>query len=190
MIEEQLRQHIWTPFYRAVEVFTWLSNALNALGTVWILGLVLLICADVVGRSLFGNPIAGVPEMVSLSIVGIVFLQLASTLRAGRMTRSDVLLNLLGKRFPGLGFALELLFDLAGACIVFVIVRASYPRFLTSLERNEFVGVVGHFTAPTWPIKLIVLLGAGALAVQYLIHAIMCAVVIVRPVVRETDDRD
>ena len=40
-----------------------------------------LINSDVIGRNLFNAPILGVPEMTSLSIVGIVFLQLADTLR-------------------------------------------------------------------------------------------------------------
>jgi hypothetical protein len=37
--------------------------------------------------------VRGVTELVSLSIVGIVFLQLADTLRVGRFTRADVLLG-------------------------------------------------------------------------------------------------
>ena len=173
---------VWPPFDRVVQVFTLLTEALNALGTVWILGLMLLICADVVGRSFFGRPIAGVPELVSLSIVGIVFLQLASTLRAGRMTRSDMLLNLFGKRLPRVGFALESAFNLAGAYIAYVIFAASYPRFLTALQRGEFVGAVGHFTAPTWPIKLILIVGAATLALQFLINAVTSLLLLFRPV--------
>lgn len=172
---------VWPPFDRLVRVFTWLTEALNALGTVWILGLMLMICADVVGRSLFGKPIAGVPELVSLSIVGIVFLQLASTLRAGRMTRSDMLLNLFGKRLPKVGFALDFVFNLAGAYIAYIIFSASYPRFLTAVQRGEFVGAVGHFTAPTWPIKLILIVGAAALSLQFLINAVTSLVLLFSP---------
>ena len=181
MIEQKLKQPIWKPLDRAVTVFNGLSSALNALGTVWILALMLLICADVIGRAFFRRPIAGVPEMVSLSIVGIVFLQLASTLRSGKMTRSDMLLNTLMKRVPKLGYVLELIFNVAGAYIVYIIFRASYPRFLTAVERGEFVGAVGHFTAPTWPVKLILVVGAAALALQFVINSLKCFMLMLRP---------
>ena len=49
----------------------------NVVATLWIILLMLLIVGDILGRELFGNPIAGVPEMVKFSIVGIVFLQIS-----------------------------------------------------------------------------------------------------------------
>lgn len=148
----------------------------------------LLICADVAGRSLFGSPIAGVTEMVSLSIVGIVFLQLASALRAGRLTRADLLTKRLGARTPRLAHALELLWNLTGALVVLVLVRASFPRFLTALQRDEFIGVVGHFTAPTWPVKLVLVVGAGALVLQFAVCAAESYRSMRRPPARESDD--
>ena len=54
-----------------------ITLALNVIGTAGIFLLMLLINADVLGRSLFDRPISGVPEIVSLSIVAIVFLQIA-----------------------------------------------------------------------------------------------------------------
>ena len=75
-------------------------QALNALGTLWIVLLMLLINTDVLGRNLLNAPVRGVTELVSLSIVGIVFLQLADTLHSGRITRADVLLQSL-ERIPG-----------------------------------------------------------------------------------------
>ena len=77
-----------------------LMQAMNALGTLWILALMVLINSDVIGRNLFNAPILGVPEMTSLSIVGIVFLQLADTLRCGRFTRAEILLDSLKRRRP------------------------------------------------------------------------------------------
>jgi len=70
-----------------------LIRGLNALGTLWIVALMLLINSDVLGRNLLGAPVRGVTELVSLSIVGIVFLQLADTLHSGRFTRAEVLLD-------------------------------------------------------------------------------------------------
>ncbi|MCW1931752.1 hypothetical protein [Pararhodobacter zhoushanensis] len=60
-----------------------ITAVLNAVGTVWIVALMLLIVSDIAMRNIANAPIAGVPEMVSFSIVGIVFLQLSHALRAG-----------------------------------------------------------------------------------------------------------
>ena len=73
--------------------FQRVGRVLNALGTVWIIALMVLINSDVLGRNLFKAPVRGVTELVALSIVGIVFLQLADTLHSGRFTRADVLLD-------------------------------------------------------------------------------------------------
>ena len=52
--------------------FQRVGRVLNALGTVWIIALMLLINTAVVGRNLFKAPVRGVTELVALSIVGIV----------------------------------------------------------------------------------------------------------------------
>jgi len=72
--------------------FSHLIGGLNAIGTLWIFLLMVVINTDVFSRLLFNHPIDGVPELIELSIVGIVFLQLCDTVRAGRLTRSDGLL--------------------------------------------------------------------------------------------------
>ncbi len=80
----------------------------NVVATLWILGLMVLIVADVLGRETLGQPIAGVPEMVKYSIVGIVFLQIAHTHRKGEMIRSTGILGMLTARYPRAAKAMEL----------------------------------------------------------------------------------
>jgi TRAP-type mannitol/chloroaromatic compound transport system permease small subunit len=95
---------------------------MNALGTLWILALMVLINVDVLGRNLLVMPVRGVTELVSLSIVGIVFLQLADTLRVGRFTRADVLLDRLEARASGIAAdALQAFFHLVGFALMVVI---------------------------------------------------------------------
>ncbi len=147
------------------------SEGFNALGTAWILALMILINADAVGRSFLQRPITGVPEIVSLSIVGIVFLQLSSALRHGGITRSDMLLGALTRRWPRLASVLEAVFNVAGALTLAFLLQASWPRFRTALERMETVGVVGRFVLPTWPIKLILVIGTIAMSIQFLLFA-------------------
>lgn len=144
-----------------------LTQGLNVVGSALILLLMILVGIDVAGRNLADAPIAGVPEMVTLSIVAIVFLQIPAALRAGRMTRSDALLNALARRSPALGRGLESLFDLAGIAIIGVIVYASWPMFIRAWVRSDFVGAVGSFTAPTWPVKGMLILGACVLILQF-----------------------
>lgn len=143
------------------------TQALNVCGSLLIFGLMLLIGADVLGRNLLGTPISGVPEMVTLSIVAIVFLQIPQALRAGRMTRAEGLIGAIKKALPSLGETIETIFDLAAMFVVGTIVYATWPIFTRALERGEFVGAVGDFTAPVWPVKAMILIGASVLTLQF-----------------------
>lgn len=149
---------------RALDICTQVANVV---GSVLIVGLVLLIGADVLGRNLFAAPISGVPEMVKLSIVAIVFLQAPQALKAGRMTRSDALIERINDRFPKVGGVMETVFDLLAVFVVGAIFYATWPIFTKSWARGDFVGAAGDFTAPTWPVKLMILIGAALLLLQF-----------------------
>lgn len=136
-----------------------LFSAMNALGTLWILALMVLINLDVFGRNLLGAPVRGVTELVSLSIVGIVFLQLGDTLRTGRFTRADILLDRLKRTRPALNDALHALFHTVGLVLMVVILLASWGPLVESVRIREYVGAIGDFQAPVWPVRLITLLG-------------------------------
>ena len=140
----------------------------NVVGSCLIVGLVLLITADVLGRNLFSAPVSGVPEMVSLSIVAIVFLQAPQALRAGRLTRSDGVIDILHERRPVLANGLETVFDLVGMIVVGAILYSHWPIMTRAWERGDFIGAVGNFTAPTWPVKVMLTIGAFLLALQFL----------------------
>nr|WP_246455821.1 TRAP transporter small permease [Sulfitobacter aestuariivivens] len=126
-----------------------------------------MITCDVIGRNLFATPVAGVPEMVSLSIVAIVFLQAPQALSAGRMTRSDGVIDILHARRPRIAAALETLFDGVGILVLGAILFAHWPIMTRSWERGDFIGAVGNFTAPTWPVKVMLAIGATLLALQF-----------------------
>lgn len=151
--------------------FGYLIEGLNAIGTIWIFGLLVLINADIGARGLFKAPIDGVPEIVELSIVGIVFLQAAHTLRVGRLTRADVLFERILKHWPRIARILGLVFNLTGASLFAIIFAVSVPYFSESWSRSLFVGAEGGFTAPTWPVKLITLVGCAAMTAQFLVLA-------------------
>lgn len=144
---------------------------LNVVGTLLIVAIMVLVNLDVIGRGAFGLPISGVPEMVSMSIVAIVFLQVAQTFRMGRLTRSEAVLGALGRRSPRFRAGVEFVFCLSAIGIMGQLLYASGPLFLKSWTRNTFEGTIGDFTAPIWPVKLIILIGCVALMVQLLMAA-------------------
>jgi TRAP-type mannitol/chloroaromatic compound transport system permease small subunit len=148
-----------------------LMQAMNALGTLWILALMVLINSDVIGRNLFNAPILGVPEMTSLSIVGIVFLQLADTLRCGRFTRAEILLDSLKRRRPAAADLLQAVFHAIGALLMAAILWAAWAPLVDSVRIFEYVGAVGSFQIPVWPIRLITLLGLATTLICFALLA-------------------
>ena len=148
-----------------------LVGGMNALGTLWILALMALINLDVFGRNLLGAPVRGVTELVSLSIVGIVFLQLGDTLRAGRFTRADVLLDRLKRTRPMLADGLHALYHLVGMALMLIILSASWAPLIDSIRIREYVGAIGDFQAPVWPVRLIMLVSLSVTALCFLLLA-------------------
>ncbi len=151
--------------------FSRLVAGLNSVGTAWIFALMVLINIDVLARYLFNAPIQGVAEIVELSIVGIVFLQISDAVRAGRLTRSDGVYLQILKRRPKLGYSLGAIFDVAGAIFFVMILLGAVPRLIEAYERSYFAGNIGLFTVSVWPIRLILVVGCIVVAIQFLVLA-------------------
>ncbi|WP_341703037.1 TRAP transporter small permease subunit [Ferrovibrio sp.] len=152
-------------------MFSRFLGVMNACGTVWIFLLMVLINSDIIGREVFGSPVRGTTELMSLSIVGIVFLQLGHTLMTGKVTRSDMVIDNLLAYAPRLGHGLQCLFHLGGAILLGIIFTGSLDLLQEALDIQEYVGAVGDFTAPTWPVRLIILVGSAATGLQFLLLA-------------------
>lgn len=146
-----------------------LTGVLNALGTLWIFVLMLVINVDVFGRNLLGKPLDGVPEILSLSIVAIVFLQLPDTLRIGGFTRADLLLDAVKKHSVRVYDWFHIAFHGVGAAMMIVTMWACWTPLLVSIRNREYVGTVGGFQAPVWPVDFITLVGLGLTGVCYLL---------------------
>jgi TRAP-type mannitol/chloroaromatic compound transport system permease small subunit len=152
--------------------FGHLVDGLNAIGSIVIGAVMLLICADVLLRNLAKNPIPGVAELVASSIIVIVFLQLPATLRHNRMSRADLFIDPLLERRPAVGKRLRAVFSIFGIFACGIIAYASWPTLLRAFNGDEFLGVEGMFTFPVWPMRAVVVLGAAIAALQYLLLAI------------------
>lgn len=140
---------------------------LNAVGSAWVAAITLLICADILGRVLFRYPLAGVPEIVKVSIVAIVWLQIPHTLKTGGHLRSDIVLRYLSGRSRA---ALDLFACVLGAIIFGLLVYSGWDTMIVAWEMGEFEGEL-PVRVPTYPLRSIVLLGAALTALQFLLMA-------------------
>jgi TRAP-type C4-dicarboxylate transport system permease small subunit len=69
-----------------------MSKFMMVFAATWAFGLAFLILANIIGRSVFDSPVYGTAEIVSTSIVIIVFLQVGYAIRSRSMLRADFLI--------------------------------------------------------------------------------------------------
>lgn len=155
----------------AFSYFGAVTQALNIVGTILILVMGIAVNADVIGRDFFNRPIPGVLEFIGLSIVSIVFLQMANTLREGRHVSNDILVRFITERRPRLSAGIYAVFHLIGAALMALIVYFVWPIFLDNYVNGYFQGTSGIVEVPIWPFQSAIIVGAAATIVQFLILA-------------------
>lgn len=150
------------------QLFGRLLSALNIVASLLICTIMLIITTDVVGRALFRFPLYGVPEMTKLSIICIVWLQMAYTLRQRQHLRSNLILGVL----PRIGQQGVLLLNaLVGVDIFTLIAYYSYPELLRAWRTGAFEGE-HPVRIPVWPIWATVVIGSALTALEYVIQAV------------------
>ncbi|MBT8169839.1 TRAP transporter small permease [Phaeobacter gallaeciensis] len=138
-----------------------LAIASNALGTLVVLALVIILNVDVIARGLFSSPLKGTYEMVQFSVVLIVFLQLADVVRVDRLTRSDGFLSVIQHRRPTLAKSMRRIINAVSAIFMGLIAYVTFPEFLHMWNTQDYFGVPGLFTLPWWPVKLVISVGTA-----------------------------
>ncbi len=142
-------------------VLSVVSRAINAVGTLVVLALVGAVNFDVIARGVFNAPFRGTVELVQFSIVLIVFLQLPDVVRSGKLTRSDGLLLALGSSKPRVTGTIRRVIDAMSAVLMLLIAITIWPEFVEAWETSDFFGTPGIFTAPWWPVRLVIFLSAS-----------------------------
>ncbi len=145
---------------------------LNTIGSVWIFVLMVMIDTDAFSRTLFTHPIHGVNELVEMSIVGIVFMQLGDATRKGRLTRSDGFYGFVQRRSPRAGHAMGAIFDILAVVFFVIVLYGAIPDLHDAWRFDYFVGEEGLFTVAEWPIKLIIVIGCTVTMLQFIKLAI------------------
>lgn len=146
----------------------WTSRTLLGFSAVLALLLSFLVVADVIGRVVFNSPVKGTPEIVSMSIVIICFLQASYAIRSGGMLQVDVLPNALPPRGRALITAISCLL---GAAFFLVVVYGGLDPLHHAWSSNEFEGE-GALRVPSWPARAAVILGSALAALEYLLDTV------------------
>ncbi len=151
--------------------FRYFTQALNVGGTLLILAMAIAVNLDVAGRNAFNQPIPGVNEFIGLSIVAVVFLQMANTLQEDRHVSNDIIIRLIAGTHPRLSAALYSSFHVIGAVLMLIIVVYVWPLLMENYRGGYFSGTAGIVEIKIWPFMAVVVIGSLTTAVQFLIEA-------------------
>src|SRR5688572_31917546 len=113
------------------------AKLMMIMAAVWAFILTFFILTDIVGRSVFNNPLNGVREIVANSIVMIVFLQAGYAIRSRSMLAADFL----AIHFPPLIGRVVLAFGyLLGVAFFALIIWGGWDLAVASWVGDEFEG--------------------------------------------------
>ncbi|MEK9721706.1 MAG: TRAP transporter small permease, partial [Quisquiliibacterium sp.] len=146
----------------------WLSRSLMVLAAVLAFLLCFLVVADVLGRTVFNSPVQGTPEIISLSIVIVCYLQAAYAIRSGGMLNVEVITSLFSDRVRAWFAAFG---ALCGVVFFLAICYGSLDGAAYAWESGEFEGE-GALRVPVWPAKFVIVLGCGLASLGYLLMMI------------------
>ena len=149
----------------------WIVRMLLLAAAAIILMLGFLVCADVIGRTVFNSPVKGTPEMVSMSIVIICFLLAGYAVQSGGMIYTDAAVRIFGNR--GRAFA-QLASAVLGILFFGLIVWGSVEPTIHAIISGEYEGE-GALRVPAWPARVSVLVGSALVVFTYVLIGISAA---------------
>lgn len=144
-----------------------LSKFLMVAAAAWAFGLTFLILADIIGRGLFDSPVQGTPEIVTASIVIIVFLQAGYAIRSRSMLKAEFLVIKFPKPVQRVLLAIGYLL---GAAFFLMIITGGWDESILSWVENEFEGE-GALRVPAWPARWTVIGGSALALINYCVLA-------------------
>lgn len=140
-----------------------LSKFLMVLAAAWAFCLTFFILLNISFRGIFD----GMAEIVTASIVIIVFLQAGYAIRSRSMLKADFLVS----RFPpGLQKFLLAFGYILGAIFFVMIITGGWDESVLSWVENEFEGE-GALRVPAWPARWAVMGGSAIALLNYLVLA-------------------
>lgn len=136
--------------------FIWLTKFFSAVATLWIAVVGILIVIDVLGRVFLNQPLTGTPELVKVSVVCIVFLQIPLATYSKNHMRSTMIHSRMG---PVSQEIINIFATLICCTIMFTLFLSSWPDAVHSWKILEFEGE-GALRVPVYPLRTIILIGS------------------------------
>ncbi len=140
------------------------TETLSTISAFWILLLAAIFLYDIIGRELFDTPFLGTHEIVGNSIVGILFLELPSTIKRGAMLRTTIVYNAIGQ-IPRR--AIDCASYLLGVALFLAIIFGGWDGMIVSWELLEIEGA-GAFEVPIYPVRTLIIVFSAICALVYL----------------------
>lgn len=160
------------PESRIERVWHIIVEGLAAVGTVLIGVLLVIICADIIARNSMGASLPLISEAGALLVVMIVALQFAATVRANCLARTEFFIVPFTNRHPRAGAALSAIFDLVAMLMLGLIAWGTLRVLEKDYNAAEFIGIVGIATLPTWPVRVLILIGFAVAVAEFLVRFI------------------
>ena len=143
------------------------SKFLMVVAAMWAFVLAFYILIDVIARNL-NVPIEGTSEIVTNSIVVVVFLQLAYCVHMRGMLRADFLLHFMS---AGVRRTLDVAGYILAGLFFAALVYGSFDGAVEAWVTGHFEGE-GALRVPTWPARFAVVGGCALAAINYFLLAL------------------
>lgn len=142
-------------------IMAFVSAVLALLAGALIAVILALMVTDVMQRNMNGRSVAGAFEVITMMLVGVVFLGLAHAER----TESTIKLTLVTSRLrPRAALATRLASNGLTLVMSGWLAWATWEAAQRSIERGEYQQ--GLLSIPIWPAKLVIALGFGVLTIE------------------------
>lgn len=159
--------HAWRTFTAGVHAT---AGAFAVLAAAGVLVLVFLTVADVGSREVSNKPITGVPELSALVLASIALLGFAHAEVVNLHVRTGILADRLPPRVKA---AAQAVGGLVLCGLLVWIVVATADRAVQSVSTGE--QALGLVSIPVWPVRVLIPIGVGLLAIELLIRVVGAA---------------
>ena len=145
------------------------AKALNVLGSISIILMLIVTTLDVIMNKLFNSPFPGATELITSIMPISVFGFLLSTQIEERHISIDILVSRLSGKYQ---LFFKIFASASGLFIFALIFWLTTPLALKSIRMGEHTG--GNIPIPMYPAKIVITLACGFVSVQLLRQLIKC----------------
>lgn len=145
----------------------WITRSTNVLSTIsafWVLLLCAIFLYDIIGREAFNKPFLGTHEIVGNSIVGILFLELPSSIKSGAMLRTTIVYNVISDFWRRV---IDSLSYILGIALFTSIILGGWDSMIVGWQIGEIEGA-GAFEVPVYPVRTVIVVFSIICALVYL----------------------